>query len=97
MRRPLSDSGAEANGTAPSARCRWTRRSSLMARRVAPMGWGGWWEKTLAVFCGHAGDSGEPRLKCQVRRIEDILCSQEGARGGWGLQHRKRAQSLFLG
>lgn len=88
VRRPLPESGAGANGT---------RRAALMARRVVPTGWGGRWEKTLAVFCGHAGDSGEPRLRCQVRRIEDILCSQELERAAGVLANRKRARSVFLG
>lgn len=97
MRGPLPESGAEANGTASSARCRWTRTSSLMARRVVPMGWGGRWEKTLAVFCGHAGDSGGPRWKCQVRRIEDILCSQALERGCGGCGEQKRGPPLVPG
>lgn len=97
MRRPLPERGAEANGTASSDRCRWTRRASLVARRVVPMGWGGRWEKTLAVFCGHAGDAGEPRLKCQVRRTEDILYSQELERGCWGFGEQKKGPRLVPG
>lgn len=93
MRRPLSEGGAEANGTASSDRCRWTRR----ARRVVPMWWGGRWEKTLAVFCGHAGDSGGPRLRCQVRGLEDILYGQKLERGCWGFGEQKKGPKLVPG
>lgn len=93
MRRPLSEGGAEANGTASSDRCRWTRR----ARRVVPMWWGGRWEKTLAVFCGHAGDSGGPRLRCQVRGLEDILYGPKLERGCWGFGEQKKGPKLVPG
>jgi hypothetical protein len=68
-----------------------------MARRVVPMWWGGRWEKTLAVFCGHAGVSDEPLLWSRIRRLDDILYRRNGEHPVGVLENRKRTRSLFLG